>query len=33
MESNKIKLFDGKDDVKVFLTRAGLIAAVKELDG
>ena len=33
MESNKIKLFDGKDDVKVFLTRAGLIAAVKELNG
>ena len=33
MDSNKVKLYDGKSDVKVFLTRAGLVAAVKGHDG
>ena len=33
MDSSKVKCFDGKGDVKVFLTRVKLIAAIKEYGG
>lgn len=33
MDSTKIKCYDGKSDVKVFLTRVSLVTAIKEYDG
>ena len=33
MDSSKVKCFDGKGDVKVFLTRVKLVAAIKDYVG
>ena len=33
MDSSKVKLYDGKTDVSVFLTRVGLVADIKEFTG
>ena len=33
MDSSKIKGYDGKSDVKVFLTRVKLVAGIKEYNG
>ena len=33
MDSNKVKLYDGKSDVTVFLTRVNLVAGIKDYNG